>query len=98
MEILLDNRRGIDLRSNNSFRSSNRKMRNGASMSSRQMGTWPQLISCALFEIWSLILDCELRSRKGYSTGRLKVYEVLIENQKMAEGFPEHLGRQARMT
>ena len=62
-------------------------------MSSRQMGTWPQLIGCALFEIWSLISDCELRNRKGYSTGRLEVYEVLTENQKLAEGFPKHLRR-----
>ena len=68
-------------------------MGNGTSMSSRWMGTWPQLIGCALFEIWSLILNCELKGRKEYSTGRLEVYEVLTENWKMAEGFPEHLGR-----
>ena len=65
--ILLDNRRGIDLRSNNSFGNSNGKTRNGTSMSSRQMGTWPQLIGCALFKIWSLISDSELKSRRGYS-------------------------------
>ena len=70
-------------------------MGNITPMSSRQMGIWPQLIGCALFEIWSLILDCKLKNRKGYSTGRLKVYEVLMENQKLAEEFPEHL-RQAR--
>ena len=75
--ILLDNRRGIDLRLNKSFKNSDGKMRNGTSMSSRQIGTWPQLIGCALFEIWSLILDCELKNRKGYSTGSLEVYEVL---------------------
>ena len=62
-------------------------------MSSRWMGTWPQLIGYALFEIGSLILDCELKSRKGYSTGRLEVSEVSAENQKLAEEFPEHLGR-----
>ena len=73
-------------------------MRNGTSMSSRQMGTWPQLIGCALFEIWSLTSDCELKSREGYLTGRLEVYEVSTQNWKMAEGFPEHLRRQARMT
>ena len=60
-------------------------------MFNKQMGTFPQLIGYALFEIWSLISDCELKSRKGYSTGRLKVYEVLTENQKIAKGFPEHL-------
>ena len=37
--ILLDNRRGIDLRTNNNVRNSDRKMGNGTSMSSRQMGT-----------------------------------------------------------
>ena len=68
-------------------------MGNGTSMSSKQMGTWPQLIGCALFEIWSLISDCELKSRKGYSTGRLEVYEASTENQEMAKGFPEHLER-----
>ena len=62
-------------------------------MSNKQMGTFPQFIGYALFEIWSLISDCELESRKGYSTGRLEVYKVSAENQKMAEGFPEHLGR-----
>ena len=67
-------------------------------MSSRQMGTWPQLIGCAFFEIWSLISDGELKSRKGYSTERLEVYEVSTENQKLAKGFPKHLGRQARRT
>ena len=60
-------------------------------MSSRWMGTWPQLIGCALFKIGSLISDCELKSRKGYTIGRLEVYEVLTENWKIAEGFPEHL-------
>ena len=71
---------------------------NETSMSSRQMGTWPQLIGCALFEIWSLISDCELKNRKGYSTGRLEVYEISMENQKLVEEFPEHLGRQVRRT
>ena len=85
--ILLDNRRGIDLRMNNNVRNSNGKMGNGTSMSSRQMGTWPQLIGCALFKIWSLILDCELKSRRGYSTGRLEVCEILLENQKWYRDF-----------
>ena len=67
-------------------------------MSSRQMGTWPQLIGCALFEIWSLISDCELKSRRGYSTGRLEVCEISTENQEMVQGFPEHLRRQTRRT
>ena len=63
-------------------------------MFSRQMGTWPWLIGCALFEIWSLISDGELKSRKGYSIGRLEVYEVVLtENQRLVEGFPEHLKR-----
>ena len=70
-----------------------RKMENKASMSSRQVGTWPQLIGCALFEIWSLISDCELKNRKRYSTKRLGVQQVLTENQKIAEGIPRHLGR-----
>ena len=67
-------------------------------MSSRQMGTWPQLIGCALFEIGSLISDGELRSRRGYSTGRLEVYEVSTENWEMVPGFPEHLRRRTRKT
>ena len=67
-------------------------------MSSRQMGTWPQLIGYALFKIWSLISDCELKSREGYSTERLEVYEISMEKSEMAQGFPEHLKRQARMT
>ena len=62
-------------------------MENGTSMSSRQMGTWPQLIGCALFEIWSLISDGELRSRKGYSTGGLGVCEILMENQENGTGI-----------
>ena len=96
--ILLDNRRGIDLRTNKSFGSSDRKTGNGISMSSRQMGTWPQLIGCALFEIWSLISDSGLRSRRGYSTGRLEAYEISTENREMVPGFPEHLRRQTRKT
>ena len=40
--IPLDNRRGIDLRTNNNIGNSDRKMGNGTSMSSRQMGTWCQ--------------------------------------------------------
>ena len=67
-------------------------------MSSRQIETWPQLIGCALFEIWSLISDSELRSRRGYSTGRLEVYEISTENQEKIQGFPEHLRRQTRRT
>ena len=58
-------------------------------MSSRQVGTWPQLIGCALFEIWSLILDSELKEQKGYSTGRLSVQEISTDKQKMAEGFQD---------
>ena len=54
-------------------------------MSSRQMGTWPQLIGCALFKIWSLILDGELKNRIEYSTGRLSVQMVLAEILKIAE-------------
>ena len=73
-------------------------MGNGTSMSSRQMGTWPQLIGCALFEIWSLILDSELKSKRGYLTGRLEVCEILMENWEMVQGFPEHLRRQTRRT
>ena len=73
-------------------------MGNGTSMSSRQMGTWPQLIGCALFEIGSLILDSELRSRRGYSTGRLEAYEISTENWEIAPGFPEHLRRRTRST
>ena len=73
-------------------------MEDGTSMFSRWMGTWPQLIGCALFKIWSLISDCEVKNRKGYSTGKLEVYEVSMENQKLAEIFPEHLGRQTRKT
>ena len=97
--ILLDNRRGIDLRMNNNAGNSDGKMGNGTSMSSRQMGTWPQLIGCAaLFKICSLILDSELKSRRGYSTGRLEVCEILTENQKMVQGFPEHLRKQTRRT
>ena len=57
------------------------------------MGTWPQLIGYALFKIWSLISDCELKSRRGYSTGRLGVCEISMENQEMVQGFPEHLER-----
>ena len=67
-------------------------------MSSRWIGTWPQLIGCALFEIGSLILDSELRSRRGYSTGRLEAYEILMENWEMVPGFPEHLRRRTRRT
>ena len=67
-------------------------------MSSRQMGTWPQLIGCALFEIWSLISDGELRSRGGYSTGRMEAYENLTENREMVPEIPEHLrGRTGRL-
>ena len=62
-------------------------------MFSRQMGTWPQLIGCALFEIWSLVLDSELRSKMGYSTGRVKVCEIVTENWEIVWGFPEHLRR-----
>ena len=62
------------------------------------MGTWPQLIGCALFEIWSLISDGELRSRRGYSTGRLEVYEISTEVWEIVPGFPEHLRRQTRKT
>ena len=96
--VLLDNRRVIDLRANKSFGSSDREMENGISMSSRQMGTWPQLIGCALFEIGSLISDSELRSRRGYSTGRLESYEISTENWEMVPGFPEHLRRRTRRT
>ena len=91
--ILLDNRRGIDLRSNKGFENSDGKTRNGTSVSSRQMGTWPQLIGCALFEIGSLISDCELRSRRGYSTGRLEVLWDLDRNSEKVQGFPKHLRR-----
>ena len=59
-------------------------------MSSRWIETWPQLIGYALFEIWSLILDGELKSRRGYSTRRLEVCEISMENQEMVQGFPEH--------
>ena len=45
-------------------------------MSSRQVGTWPQLIGYALFEIWSLILDGELKNRIGYLAGRLSVVVI----------------------
>ena len=55
-------------------------------MSSKQMGTWPQLIGCALFEILSLILECELREQKGYLTGKLSVQKVSTENQKITKG------------
>ena len=88
--ILLDNRRGIDLRTNNNVGNSDGKMGNGTSMSSRRMGTCPQLIGCALFEIWSLISDCKLKEQKGYSTGRLSVQEVSTENQKMAVLYARH--------
>ena len=54
-------------------------------MSSRQIGTCPQLIGYALFEIWSLILDGELKNRQGYSMRRLSVQMVPTENQKIAE-------------
>ena len=60
-------------------------------MSSRWMGTWPQLIGCALFKIGSLIPDGEFKSKRGYSTGRLEVCEISMENQEMVQGFPEHL-------
>ena len=46
---------------------------NGASISSRQIGTWPQLIGCALFDIRSLILEGEFKEQIGYSTERLNV-------------------------
>ena len=62
------------------------------------MGTWPQLIGCALFEIWSLISDGELRSRGGYSTGRIEAYEILTENREMVPEVPEHLRGQTRRT
>ena len=55
-------------------------------------------IDCALFKIQSLISDGELKNRKGYSTGRLEVYEVLMGNQKMAEEISGDLGRRARTT
>ena len=55
-------------------------------MSSRQMGTWPQFIGCALFEIWSLISECELKEQIGYLIERLSVQEVSMESWKMAEG------------
>ena len=58
-------------------------------MSSRQMGTWPQLIGCALFEIWSLILDSELKEQKRYSTRRLSAQMISAENQKIAEGVKD---------
>ena len=62
------------------------------------MGTWPQLIGCALFEIWSLISDGELRSRRGYSTGRIEAYEISTENREMVPEIPEHLrGRTGRL-
>ena len=67
-------------------------------MSSRRVGTWPQLIGCALLEIGSLILDSELRSRRGYSAGRLEVYEISMEIQEKVQGFPEHLRRRTRKT
>ena len=53
-------------------------MENGkqASMSSGQIGTWPQLIGCTLFEIWSLISNSELKNGQGYSTRRLSVQMV----------------------
>ena len=76
-------------------------MENRSSMSSRWMGTWPQLIGCALFEIWSLISDYELKEQNGYSTGRLSVQETLMDKQKMAEGFQDtqkgELGRLRQM-
>ena len=40
------------------------------------------------FEIWSLILDCEFKEQKGYSTGILSAQIVLSENQKITEGVP----------
>ena len=90
--ILLDDRRGAEQGLGWYYRNP-KENGNRTSMSSKQMGTWPQLIGYALFEIWSLISCCELKSRKGYSTGRLEVYEVSMENQRMAKGIPEHLGR-----
>ena len=58
-------------------------------MSSRQMGTWPQLIGCTLFEIWSLILECKLKEQIGYSTRRLSAQMISAENQKIAEGVED---------
>ena len=58
-------------------------------MSSRWVGTWLQLIGCALFKIWSLISDSELKEQNGYSTERLSVQEILIDKQKMAERFQD---------
>ena len=46
-------------------------------MSSRQMGTWPQLIHCALFKIWSLILDGEPQC---YVSVRHKAYHIIQKN------------------
>ena len=70
-------------------------------MSSRQMWTWPQFIGCALFEIWSLISDCELKEQKGYSIGKLNVQEISTENWKITEGFQDtwegELGRLRQM-
>ena len=79
MEILMENRKW--------------KTENKTFMSSRQMRTWPQLIGRAFFEIWSLISDCELKNKKGYSIGNLNVWEVSMENWKIMEGILEHLER-----
>ena len=42
--------------------------------------------------------DSKIKSRRGYSIGRLEVYEVLTENWEMVQRYPEHLRRQARRT
>ena len=97
LKVLLDDRRGMDLRADDNFGNSDGK-RKWASMSSRQMGTWPQLIGCALFEIRSLISGSELTSRRGYSTGRLEVYEISTGVREIVPGFPEHLRRRTRKT
>ena len=97
LQILLDNRSDAEQEPIQCYRNSE-ELGNGTSMSSRQIGTWPQLIGCALFKIWSLISDCELKNRIGYLTGRLDIQEVSTENQKITEGIPEHLERQARKT
>ena len=71
-------------------------------MSNRQMGTWPQLIGCALFEIWSLISDSELKEQIGYSTGRLSVQEISMDRRRIAEEFQDtwkgELGRLRQMS
>ena len=56
-------------------------------MSSRQIGTWHQLIDCALFKIWSLILEGELKEQKGYLTGWLSAQIGCQKFGKQQRGY-----------